>query len=121
MKAYHYTTSVLGTLYNVATLATGLRGAAMAADAALKAAQSAAAKLATDVLKQQLIDQARQFAAQKAREGLADVADRLSRQQVLEFMQRAADRGRRAARGAVAQAVRAAAAGCTAAHRGGTR
>ena len=90
MKAYHYTTSVLGTLYNVATLATGLKGAAMAADAALKAAQSAAAKLATDVLKQQLIDQARQFAAQKAREGLADVADRLSRQQVLEFMQRAA-------------------------------
>lgn len=90
MKAYHYTTSVLGTLYNLATLATGLKGAAMAADAAIKAAQSAAAKVATDVIKGQLMDQARVYSAQKAREGLSDAADRMSRQQVLEFMQRAA-------------------------------
>lgn len=90
MKAYHYTTSLVGTLYNVATLASGLKGAAVAAEAAVRAAQAAAAKVATEVLKQQLIDQASSFAMQKVRDGLTGAADRLSRQQLVDFMQRAA-------------------------------
>ena len=90
MKAYHYTTSVASTLFNLATLASGLKGAAVAAEAAVKAAQAAAAKLASDLLKQQVIDQARQYAVQRVREGLVEAAEKQSGRQVVDFMQRAA-------------------------------
>lgn len=86
MKAYHYATSVAGALYNIVTLATGLQGAALAA----KAAQQAAASVASEVLKQQLIDQAKSYAADRMRESLADSAQKLLQTQVLGSMQRAA-------------------------------
>jgi hypothetical protein len=90
MKAYHYTTKIVGTLYNLATLASGVKAAALAADAAVSAAKSAAASMVSDVLKQQLIEQGKALAVQKLREGLADAANNLTRQQALNAMQAAA-------------------------------
>ncbi|MFG6460522.1 hypothetical protein ACG04Q_02990 [Roseateles sp. DXS20W] len=90
MKTYHYAVKIAGTLYNLATLASGVKAAALAADAAISAAKSAAANVASDFLKQQLIDQGRALAAQKIREGLVDAAQQLTRQQVLNVMQAAA-------------------------------
>jgi hypothetical protein len=90
MKTYHYALKIAGTLYNLATLASGVKAAALAADAALSAAKSAAASVASDFLKQQLIEQGRALAAQKLREGLVDAAQQLTRQQVLNVMQAAA-------------------------------
>lgn len=90
MKTYHYAIKIAGTLYNLATLASGVKAAALAADAALSAAKSAAANVASDFLRQQLIEQGRALAAQKIREGLVDAAQNLTRQQVLNVMQAAA-------------------------------
>lgn len=90
MKTYHYAVKIAGTLYNLATLASGVKAAALAADAALSAAKSAAANAASEFLKNQLIEQGRALAAQKLREGLMDAAQNLTRQQVLNVMQAAA-------------------------------
>ncbi|HEY9106734.1 MAG TPA: hypothetical protein VIN58_08630 [Roseateles sp.] len=90
MKTYHYAIKIAGTLYNLATLASGVKAAALAADAAISAAKSAAANAATDYLKQHLIEQGRALAAQKIREGLVDAAQNLTRQQVVNVMQAAA-------------------------------
>src|SRR6218665_1534277 len=90
MKTWHYGTKIAGTLYNLATLASGLKGAALAADAAIKAAKNAAASVASEILKQQLIDQGQALAIQRIREGLADAAQQLTRQQVVDAMQAAA-------------------------------
>ena len=90
MKTYHYAIKIAGTLYNLATLASGVKAAALAADAAISAAKSAAANVASDFLKQQLIEQGRAVAAQRIRDGLVDAAQNLTRQQVLNVMQAAA-------------------------------
>jgi hypothetical protein len=90
MKTYHYGSQFIGTLYNLATLASGLKGAALAAEGALKAARSAAGAVASELLKQQLVEQGKALALQKIREGLADAASQLSRQQVLTALQQAA-------------------------------
>ncbi|WP_077038375.1 hypothetical protein [Pelomonas sp. KK5] len=90
MKTYHYGMKVAGTLYNLVTLATGLKGAAMAADAAIAAAKNAAAQVAQEMLKQQLIEQGKSLAIQKIREGLTDAAQSLTRQQVVDGLQMAA-------------------------------
>jgi hypothetical protein len=90
MKAYHYTTKIAGTLYNLFTLATGLKGAAMAADAVAQAARSAAANVATDVLKQQLIAQGQALAEQRLRDGLTDSVKNLAKQQASSVMAAAA-------------------------------
>ncbi len=90
MKTWHYGSKIVGTLYNLVTLATGLKGAAIAADAAVSAAKSVAASVATEVLKQQLIEQGKSLAMQKLRDGLIDVAQQLTRQQALDTMQAAA-------------------------------
>ena len=90
MKTYHYAIKIAGTIYNLATLASGVKAAAMAADAAISAAKSAAANVASDILKQQLIEQGKALAAQRIRDGLVDAAQQLSRQQVLNVMQAAA-------------------------------
>ena len=71
MKTYHYTVKIAGTLYNLATLASGVKAAALAADAALSAAKSAAANAASEFLKNQLIEQGRALAMQRIRESLA--------------------------------------------------
>jgi hypothetical protein len=94
MKTYHYSTSMLSSLYTLATIASGLKGAAMAAEAAVSAAQKAAASVATDILKQQLIDQAKQFAAARVRDELSKSAQTLTQAQVVASMQQvAANRG----------------------------
>ena len=90
MKTYHYAIKIAGTIYNLATLASGVKAAALAADAAISAAKSAAANVASDFLKQQLIEQGKSLALQRLREGLTDAAQQLSRQQVLNAMQAAA-------------------------------
>lgn len=90
MKTYHYAVKIAGTLYNLATLASGVKAAALAADAAISAAKSAAANAASEFLKNQLIEQGRALATQKLREGLVDAAQQLTRQQVVNVMQAAA-------------------------------
>jgi hypothetical protein len=90
MKTYHYALKIAGTLYNLATLASGVKAAALAAEAPLTAAKSAAANEASEVLKQQLIEQGKALAVQRLRDGLVDAAQNLSRQQVVNVMQAAA-------------------------------
>ena len=90
MKTYHYGSKVIGTLYNLFTIASGIKGAAMAADAAVAAAKSAAGSVATEILKQQLIDQATAEATSKIRDGVIDAAKKLTQQQVVGAMQAAA-------------------------------
>jgi hypothetical protein len=90
MKAYHYGTKVVGTLYNIFTIASGLKGVALAADAAMKVAQSAASSAATEVIKKQLIEQASSYAANKAREQVTSLAKQLTQQQVMNTLQAAA-------------------------------
>jgi len=90
MKTYHYGSKIVGTLYNLVTLASGLQGAAVAANAAVSAAKSAAANVAGEILKQQLIEQGKTLAMQRIREGLSDAAQQLTKAQVLDVMQQAA-------------------------------
>jgi hypothetical protein len=90
MKTYHYGKKIAGTLYNIFTVATGIKGAAMAANAAVSAAQQAAANVASEVLKQQLIDQATALATAKLRDQAVDIARKLTQQQVMGAMQEAA-------------------------------
>lgn len=90
MKTYHYGTQIAGTLYNLVTLASGLQGAAVAANAAVNAAKSAAASVATEIVKQQLIEQGKALAMQRLREGLTDAAAQLTKAQVAGAMQQAA-------------------------------
>ncbi len=90
MKTYHYGSKIAGTLYNLATLATGLHGAAMAAQAAVSASKLAAQSVASELVKQQLIEQGRALAAQRIREGLIDAGKELSKQQVMNGLQAAA-------------------------------
>jgi hypothetical protein len=94
MKTYHYGTSILSSLYTVATLASGLKGAAMAAEAAIGAAQKAAASVASELIKQQLIEQAKRLATSRVRDELIKSAQSLTQAQVVASMQQvAANRG----------------------------
>lgn len=90
MKTYDYGMRVAGTLYNLVTLATGIRGAALAADAAMKAAQSAAANVASEVLKQQLIEQGKALALARLREGVTDTVLGIGKSQAVNALQLAA-------------------------------
>lgn len=90
MKAYDYGTSLASNLLSIASIASGVKVAAIAAEAATKAAQSAAANAATEFLRQQLVDQAKSYAARRIREGLTDAAEAMSRAQVVSAMQKAA-------------------------------
>lgn len=94
MKTYHYGTTIISSLYTVATLASGLKGAALAAEAAVSAAQKAAAAAATEIIKQQLIDQAKSYAADRIRNELVKSVQSLTQAQVVAGMQQlAANRG----------------------------
>ena len=90
MKAYDYGTTLLSTVWTLASMASGVKAAAVAADAAVKAAQSAVTAAVTELVKQQLVDQAKGFATRRLRDELSDVAERMTRAQVLNTMQRAA-------------------------------
>lgn len=90
MKTYHYGSKIVGTLYNLATLATGLHGAALAAQAAVTASKMAAQSVASEILKQQLLEQGKALAMQRIREGLVDAGKELSKQQVMNGLQAAA-------------------------------
>lgn len=94
MKLYHYGSNILSSLYTVATIASGLKGAAVAAEAAVAAAQKAATTAATEILKQQLINQAKQYATDRMTEEAVRVARNLTQAQVANSMRRlAAHRG----------------------------
>jgi hypothetical protein len=90
MKGVSYGLKFVSTVYNVYTIATGLRGAALAAEAAVNAARTAATQVASDVLKQQLIDQGKELAMAKLREGVTDAVGQISRGQMVDALQRAA-------------------------------
>ncbi len=94
MKTYHYGSQVLGSLYTLATIATGLKGAAVAAEAAVAAAQKAAATAATEIIRQQILEQAKQFAIDRVRNELTKTAQQLTQAQVVASMQQlAANKG----------------------------
>lgn len=99
MKTYAYGTKIAGTLFNLFTIASGLQGAAAAAQAAAKtaanaaanaAAQSAATTAAADFLKQQLIDQATSAATNRLRDEATGLVKKLTQSQVMGAMQQAA-------------------------------
>ena len=90
MKTYAYGSKVVGTLYNLFTIASGIQGAAAAANAAVQAAQSAANSVATEVLKRQLLDQATSAATSRIREEATSVVKKLTQAQVANAMQQAA-------------------------------
>ena len=64
MKAYHYGTGMLGTLF---TLASGIQSASVASNVGLSVAKSAASSVATGMLKNQLADQAASSAQKRQR------------------------------------------------------
>ncbi|MBP8019379.1 MAG: hypothetical protein KAY82_05030 [Hylemonella sp.] len=90
MKTYHYGSKIVGTLYNVFTIATGLQGAALAANAAIKTAQTVAANTANEILKKQVMDQATSFAAGRLKDELIATGQKLTQQQAVNAMQQAA-------------------------------
>lgn len=90
MKTYHYGNQIAGTLYTLFTIASGIKGAAMAADAAVSAAKSAATNIASEVIKQQLIEQAKSAALSKLRNELTGVVRKMTQQQVMSALQQAA-------------------------------
>lgn len=90
MKGYHYGTQILSSLYTIATLATGLQGAALAADQAIKTAQQAAAQAATDLIKQQLIDQAKEYATRRLTEEVGKTVQGLTQAQIVSSMEQVA-------------------------------
>ncbi len=90
MKTYHYGTQIVGTLYSLFTIASGIQGAALAAKAAVSAAKSAATTVASEVIKKQLIDQATKFGMDRMRKELIGVVQSLTQQQVMGALQQAA-------------------------------
>jgi hypothetical protein len=90
MKTYAYGTKVANTLYQLFTIASGIQGAAVAANAAVQAAQTAASNVATEVVKRQLLDQASAAAANRMREEATSMVRKLSQAQVANAMQQAA-------------------------------
>jgi hypothetical protein len=91
MKTYHYGTSIAKGLFNVATTVSGARGAVMAAQAALKTAQSAATTFAVEQVKKQIINEASDRVMSNVRESVIDNARKmLIKQQVADQMSRAA-------------------------------
>lgn len=90
MKAYHYTTATASTLYSLFSLYSGMGAAAAAANAAIEAARSAATTVASDLIRQQLMDQARSYALSRIQEGLTDAARKLLTSQAVSVMQQAA-------------------------------
>ena len=90
MKTYHYGVKIASTLYDIFTIATGLKGVAVAASLATAAAKSAATAAATEVIKRQLIEQASQAAQRRLREELTGIAQKLTQKQVANAMQQAA-------------------------------
>lgn len=90
MKTYAYGSKVVGALYNLFTIASGIQGAAAAANAAVQVAQSAASSVATAVIKQQIIDQASSAATSRLRDEGIDIVKKLTQAQVASAMQAAA-------------------------------
>ena len=91
MKTYHYGTKIVGTLYNLFTIASGLKGAALAAETAMKAAQTEAANAATAAFRKRLVDDVTAMARSQLRDALSNAAVRQLRQiDVVAAMQQAA-------------------------------
>lgn len=75
MKTYHYGKETIGTLFTLFTIASGIQAAALASEAALSVVKSTVTSYATDLIRDQLLDQ---------------VQKRMSQQQVMNAMQRSA-------------------------------
>ncbi len=90
MKTYHYGTKIAGTVYNLFTIATGLQGAAVAASAIVETAKSAAVSAASNLLRQQIIDQATALAAARLKDQALDATRKLVLSKTVDGMQQAA-------------------------------
>ncbi|MBK4737718.1 hypothetical protein [Noviherbaspirillum pedocola] len=94
MKLYHYGTKIAGKVYSLATLVSGVKGVAMAAETAVKAAQTAAANAISDALRKKLMDEAAEIARNQVRDQLSVVVRHVSQQQAMTTMEiAAANRG----------------------------
>lgn len=90
MKTYHYGSKIAGTLYNLFTIATGLKGAAMAANAAIETAKASAATATSNVVRQQILDKATSMAVSGVKDQVIDSTQKLARMKALDGMQQAA-------------------------------
>ena len=90
MKTYHYGSKIAGTLYNLFTIATGLKGAAMAANAAIETAKASAATATSNVVRQQILDKATSMAVSGVKDQVIDSAQKLARMKAVDGMQQAA-------------------------------
>lgn len=90
MKTYHYGTQIASNLYSLFSIASGIQSAALAADAAILAARSVAAQVVSEIAKNQLIEQAKSAAADKMRTEITGALQKITQQQVVGAMQRAA-------------------------------
>ena len=92
MKTYHYGMKIASAVYNVVTIATGIQGAAVAAQAGVAAAQAATATATatTAVVRQQLTDQAVAAGRSKMVSEVSDSAQKLLQAQAVSSMQQAA-------------------------------
>lgn len=90
MKLYHYSVKTASAAYNLFTLVSGIKGAALAAESAIRTAQTAAASAATEVLRQQALSLASQAAQDRIRDTLSSAGQKLTQQQILNEMQQAA-------------------------------
>ncbi|NEX60703.1 hypothetical protein [Noviherbaspirillum galbum] len=70
MKTFHYGTSIAKGIFNIATTVAGVKGAVMAAQAAVKTAQSAATTLAVEQVKKQLANEASDQVMASVRESI---------------------------------------------------
>jgi hypothetical protein len=89
MKTYDFGSKIAGTLYNLFTIASGIKGATVAASTAIRAAQTAAATATSNLVKQQLIEQATAMAAARARGEINNTLQKLRQQNMMNIMQMA--------------------------------
>lgn len=106
MKTYHYTMKIGGTLLQIASLASGLGAAAKLAETAVAEARKQAATVLIDFAKKQLIEQGKQLAMQRLREGLQEAALKVTRGQAMAVLTKsAANRGALSGIGYIASTV----------------
>lgn len=94
MKTFHYTVKIGGTLLQLYSLASGLSAAAKLAETALDEAKKVATRELANFARDQILQQGKELALQKLREGLQDAAEKISRTQALAVLHKsAANRG----------------------------
>lgn len=94
MKTYHYGKQILGGVYQIATVVSGLKGVAVAAQVAADAAQRVAVSQLSDIVRKQLMQEATAAVRARMQQTLAERARAFTQQEAISQMQiAAANRG----------------------------